>query len=491
MLLTIKYPSGHYLGDKKVHLPKQSKYFDGDYLNEDFTLHKRSEKIFLGIGKDKTVYIPRLNEYYSTYTICLPNYVYTVKPEPNNSGKVIIVQQFTHIQSIDSQLYMKLFFPELNYTPKEIDLTPVMTLHKELENHPNPINVMSIDPGVNFAKDVDDAISFEIKDDMYLHVSVHIADVSRYLDCYTDDICMNVETIYTTTQVYHMLPIELMKMCSLNENENHYAVTIEFVFNLYDKTYISHNIYRSIVRNIHSMTYDEADRLISADSKFDMLFNFINNLSINENKTISSLFQRTSFYYIDGKIVRVNNNTPSHILIEKLMILANHYVHQEVVKNGEFLIHRFHPASEIEPTKITDVKKALYSPKSGHYALGLDIYNHFTSPIRRYMDVCIHRSLFNKKVQYDFSKEESLEAYNHKKELIKLASRTEYTFQVFRYLTSKIGTDFEYQIIDIKEKYYQIYLPEVNLYTTFSTDNELTPRLKLTGVNLVKLRLYF
>lgn len=399
MLLSIKYPSGdYYLGDKKI--SKLSNVFDGDLLNEDLSLNKRSQKQFLGIGKGKTVFIPRLNTFFPFRMNEVPsNIVCQVRPVDSLVAEVELVAVYNHIQSISSQQYMKLFFPELNYDENSVDLTPVREIHNALETQ-TPIAVFSIDPSIKFANDIDDAVSFYFNDNK-LYFSVHIADVSRYLDILgktlsQKEICRAIETIYTTNEVYHMLPKELMEMCSLNPNENHYAVSVNFELDLETQQYV-YNVERTVVRNVHKMNYEEADLLIETDENFRRFNKVISSLKVGDKK-LNTLFTRNSYYFIEEQstspyVKVVSNDTPSHALIEKLMILANNKVQEEVSKKG-FKIFRHHPSPSVEPKSITEVPKAVYSPKNKHYALGLETYNHFTSPIRRYMDVCVHRALF-------------------------------------------------------------------------------------------------
>ena len=102
---------------------------------------------------------------------------------------------------------------------------------------------------------------------------------------------------------------------------------------------------------------------------------------------------------------------------------------------------------------IRKMKKAFYSSKNiGHYGLGFDEYTHFTSPIRRYSDLLVHR-LLKKQMKKKANIMESIDFCNSGEEKAKLASRDYLRLKGLRWLESRIDKSLQGVIIDIKSKY--------------------------------------
>ena len=314
-------------------------------------------------------------------------------------------------------------------------------------------------------KDIDDAISLSKLDDGKYKLGVHIADVSYYVKEGTkldDEAYFRGTSVYLVDRVLPMLPHKLSNgICSLNENEDRFAFSCEMIIE--DKGDIGHyEIFKSIIRSRKKMTYEEVNKILeenttSEDYKpFEKTLLLMNELSkILRKKMIRRGY--IEFESTEAKIKVDENCHPTHIesrvqrsgeeLIENFMIAANETVASSIYyKNlpgiyrvhdkpdekrlGEFMkflsLHGYvvngknkidnpkdlqHILSQLEEVPevrvlhdmaIRSQAKAVYSDINiGHFGLGSKCYSHFTSPIRRYPDLILHRLL--KDYNYNYS----------------------------------------------------------------------------------------
>lgn len=314
-------------------------------------------------------------------------------------------------------------------------------------------------------KDIDDAISLSKLDDGKYKLGVHIADVSYYVKEGTkldDEAYFRGTSVYLVDRVLPMLPHKLSNgICSLNENEDRFAFSCEMIID--DKGDIGHyEIFKSIIRSRKKMTYEEVNKILeenttSEDYKpFEKTLLLMNELSkILRKKMIRRGY--IEFESTEAKIKVDENCHPTHIesrvqrsgeeLIENFMIAANETVASSIYyKNlpgiyrvhdkpdekrlGEFIkflsLHGYvvngknkidnpkdlqHILSQLEEVPevrvlhdmaIRSQAKAVYSDINiGHFGLGSKCYSHFTSPIRRYPDLILHRLL--KDYNYNYS----------------------------------------------------------------------------------------
>lgn len=314
-------------------------------------------------------------------------------------------------------------------------------------------------------KDIDDAISLSKLDDGKYKLGVHIADVSYYVKEGTkldDEAYFRGTSVYLVDRVLPMLPHKLSNgICSLNENEDRFAFSCEMIID--DKGDIGHyEIFKSIIRSRKKMTYEDVNKILeenttSEDYKpFEKTLLLMNELSkILRKKMIRRGY--IEFESTEAKIKVDENCHPTHIesrvqrsgeeLIENFMIAANETVASSIYyKNlpgiyrvhdkpdekrlGEFMkflsLHGYvvngknkidnpkdlqHILSQLEEVPevrvlhdmaIRSQAKAVYSDINiGHFGLGSKCYSHFTSPIRRYPDLILHRLL--KDYNYNYS----------------------------------------------------------------------------------------
>ena len=305
------------------------------------------------------------------------------------------------------------------------------------------------------AKDLDDGVFVEkINDDKYI-LSVYIADVSNYVKDGTaldDEAIKRGTSIYIPGTVLSMLPKKLSNgICSLNEGVERLSLAIDMQIDG-NGNIVKSNIFKTVIKVTKRMTYDKVFKVISNDNSVKKEYGpYINDILImkelavilnNRRKELGSI----NFDIPDTKVVlddnqnvidiKPYNKTIANDIIEEFMLAAN----MTVAKTFYFLnlpfIYRIHEKPDEEKlrdlnevlanykkrikgiknvkpkvlSKILDefdneeekqivstymlrtLKLAKYSEEcQGHFGLAAKYYCHFTSPIRRYPDLFIHR----------------------------------------------------------------------------------------------------
>ncbi len=294
------------------------------------------------------------------------------------------------------------------------------------------------------AKDFDDAISVERLADGY-RVWVHIADVTHYVEpgsALDRQAVLRGNSVYLPGTVAPMLPERLSNdVCSLKPSVERATVTAEMELSESGETK-SAVAYRSLIVSDARLTYAGVDAFLTGDGETEQpdLVRAAYELS-RRLKTRAALRGKLELggrepeyeLGVDGVPVgaTTRRSTEARELIEELMVLANEAVAEMLSgkRGGVFRVHE-RPDEEsmetlaqrlgavgmqAEPTPenlgtisqmaksdavnyliLRSIPRALYSPHDdGHYGLALEHYTHFTSPIRRYSDVLVHRALLD------------------------------------------------------------------------------------------------
>lgn len=311
------------------------------------------------------------------------------------------------------------------------------------------LETFTIDPKT--AKDFDDAISLTRDKKGHFHLSVHIADVSHYVplgSALDKEARLRCNSTYFPGFCLPMLPPELSNnLCSLRPLVNRLTASVIMHFDQ-EGTLVDYRMVRSVIKSAKRFTYQEAKEVLDGKKKSPHLPTL--NLMVELCKLLKrKRYERGSIEFcLPELVVKVDEKgTPigteyveydvTHQLVEEFMLKTNEIVALHLTNKGKNLTYRVHdiPAEEnmkdfstlaaafgfrlsdnptpLELQKLFDeavntpygpylatsyirrMRLAMYSADNiGHYGLGLTHYCHFTSPIRRYVDLVVHRILF-------------------------------------------------------------------------------------------------
>ena len=317
------------------------------------------------------------------------------------------------------------------------------------------VTTFTIDP--DNAKDFDDALSLEYLEEGVCEVGVHIADVTHYVKANTalDKSAYKKSTsVYLVDRVLPMLPERLSNtLCSLRPNEDKFTFSAVFKFNKNGKV-IDRWFGKTLTHSDRRFTYEDAQEVLeTGEGDFAKELKKLNEIAYKlrkqkfDNGAIAFEAEEVKFRLDEDGTpldVYVKHRKDAHMLIEDFMLLANREVATYIIKKSKPkeipFVYRVHdlPNDEkiadfalfaknlgfqmqldtprqvidsfnrlskeakenellkvLEPLAIRTMAKAEYTTNNiGHYGLGFENYSHFTSPIRRYSDVLVHRILY-------------------------------------------------------------------------------------------------
>lgn len=371
-------------------------------------------------------------------------------------------------------------------------------------------------------KDIDDAISLKKENDEYV-LGVHIADVSNYVKENTalgDAAYERGTSNYLADTVIPMIPHQLSNgICSLNEGALRLTMSCVMHINSHGKV-TSYDIFKSYIKSSKKMNYTDVNNILMRDIvKED--YKPYKDILIMMNKLAHIIRQeRISRGYLDfdldePKIVQDENGVAIDVirderedgekLIEDFMIIANETVATHIYNMDLPFIYRVH--SEPSPEKISDfvnllkilgyrlntrineitpikmqhilteisdkkefkvlsslllrsMKKAEYSKENiGHFGLGSKAYTHFTSPIRRFPDLTVHRLLKKYLYEKDYSMTtistlnsmlDQIAKHSSDKEVAAVnAERAVDDMKMAEYMESHIGEEYDGMITSV------------------------------------------
>lgn len=304
------------------------------------------------------------------------------------------------------------------------------------------------------AKDLDDAVGIKETDTGFV-LGVHIADVSHYVtekSPLDNDAFKRGTSVYFPDRVVPMLPRELSNgICSLNPGEDRLTLSVVIETDL-EGNVKSHKIEKGVIKTVERMTYDDVTSVLNGDKDLTERYAHIKEEIFSMNK-LSGLLRKKrmargsiNFDFPEAKIILDEKGRPvdiyktsptaSHHIIEEFMLLCNEVVAQQFYWMEAPFVYRVHERPSVEKLQsfndflkntpyrikggenvhpmefagllkriektpaeslisrvmLRSLMKAKYSDKNeGHFGLAFEYYCHFTSPIRRYPDLVIHR----------------------------------------------------------------------------------------------------
>ncbi|MBL0057036.1 MAG: ribonuclease R [Chitinophagaceae bacterium] len=393
---------------------------------------------------------------------------------------------------------------------KEAEELPDMITREEAKKRKDCRDILTFTIDPVDAKDFDDAISIRNLDNGYYEIGVHIADVSHYVKPGTalDQTAYERATsVYLPDRVNPMLPERISnELCSLRPHEDKYTFSV--IFQIDNHAVIKHSwIGRTLIHSNHRFTYEEVQEIIEKkDGLHVKPILLLNDLAQKmrrdrfRNGAINFSSQEVRFQLDEKKkpiAVVVKESKEANKLVEEFMLLANRTIasyiskikinkepipfpyrihdtpddeklkpfvafakkfgytfdmHDEMAVAGSFnkLLRDVQGKPEqhvLEQLGIRTMAKAIYTSENiGHYGLGFEHYCHFTSPIRRYPDVMVHRILqecLEKNLRPDKKMEEKCKHCSDRERKAMEAERAGNKYKQVEYMQTYLGQDFD------------------------------------------------
>ncbi|WP_304354650.1 ribonuclease R family protein [Brachyspira innocens] len=380
-------------------------------------------------------------------------------------------------------------------------------------------NLKTITIDSESSKDLDDALSIEKQDDDNYKVYIHISDVSHFIELNSP---LDIEarsrgnSTYLIDEVYNMFPEILSNnVISLNENTDRFAMTLLVHINNKGEV-LSSEVFKSVINSNRKLSYDYVEDIIDKKCQDeDWLMVLIDNALTIKNLLYNRRKEGrgVEFDNQDIKIVLNDDGIPiefyaeekkqSMSIVEELMLLANSEIAKKLSKY-DGAIYRYHGVPDeyrfnnfkilahnkgydlkelsdksydikefvdrvrgkqeenlLIPVLLRSMTPSSYSiVNKSHFGLGLDYYTYFTSPIRRYADLLIHRIvkdtiLSGKEVIEESLKnicKDSIDSLSLLDKTSKKAERYTRQIKVARYMKDRLGDEYYGVISSISPK---------------------------------------
>lgn len=410
----------------------------------------------------------------------------------------------------------------------EAETLPKAISEEELETRHDFRGVWTCTIDPEDAKDFDDAISFRKLSETLYEVGVHIADVSYYVrpgSCLDEEAYKRATSVYLVDRTIPMLPERLSAdLCSLRPQEDRLAFSVVFQMDAKAKV---HAVWmgKTVIRSQRRFSYEEAQAVLEKGQGPEAeSLRILNGLAKRLHQARMAeggiRFETEEVRFVLDEAMRpvrlfVKARQDTHKLIEELMLLANRHVakflaqqaglptlyrvHQMPdpdrlralklflegfgysldIQNARSLTNSLNDLIEaiqgkpeariIQTVAIRTLPKALYtSTNVGHYGLGFPYYTHFTSPIRRYPDLVVHRILWAvlSGIPSPYPNvgvlEEVARHCSEQEKLAEAAERASIRYKQLEYLSAQQNRVFDGIIVGIESWGLYVEIPEVH-----------------------------
>ncbi|MFN2438917.1 MAG: ribonuclease R [Chitinophagaceae bacterium] len=387
---------------------------------------------------------------------------------------------------------------------------PDTTSQKEIDKRKDFRRTLTFTIDPVDAKDFDDAISIRVLKNGNYEIGVHIADVGHYVEPDTpldEAAYAKATSVYLPDRVNPMLPEHISNvLCSLRPHED--KLTFSAVFQMTPKAQVKEYwLGKTVIHSDHRFTYEEVQEIIEQQTgQYSDEILLLNSIAQRLRKkrfsagAINFSSQEVRFKLDENSKpvgIIVKESMESHQLIEEFMLLANRTVAENISKikidkkpvpfayrvhdlpTEEKLIpfmafakkfgHRFDTSTPekvaesfnqmlqdahgkpeqhvLEQLGIRTMAKAAYTTENiGHYGLGFEHYCHFTSPIRRYPDILVHRVLhqaLTKNLKPDKKMEQKCKHSSERERAAMEAERAANKYKQVEYMQQFLGEEFE------------------------------------------------
>jgi len=477
-----------------------------------------------------------------------------------DDDKVLEVMGTLDDPKVDEKISLALFEREDEFPPECVTDALDVELEVTKEDHPERIDLThldfcTIDPVT--AKDFDDAIYF----DMEAHtLYVAIADVSHYVPYFTNidkEAKKRGFTTYLPHKSFPMLPRELSEnICSLKPKVDRLAFVAKIALDRATLKPLKEEFFEAIIHSKHRFNYENIDTILENGTEgiTGAVAQILTWLLPLQKMTVKLHEERLKYGFdfrseetklsIDANHLlidtQIETGTPSHSLIEECMLLANQASAKRFTGEGDsiFRIHeppqlvkieallselaaiglyveeyedspsliraiqkeaeRMGLGSEVDAMVIKSLRRAAYAAHNvGHFGLGFSHYSHFTSPIRRYSDLILHRLI---KTQLRDEVEEARYLLRNIEplcarvsELEREATKAEWDFRdrkFARWAAENLGEIFEAEIIEAGESAKAVLVGDIKGVTVnLKGDNIMLfdkVRVKITEANIAQ-----
>jgi ribonuclease R len=477
-----------------------------------------------------------------------------------DTDKVLEVMGTLDDPKVDEKISLALYEREDEFPPECVTDALDVEAEVTKEEHPDRVDLThldfcTIDPVT--AKDFDDAIYFDMETST---LYVAIADVSHYVPFFTNidkEAKKRGFTTYLPHKSFPMLPRELSEnICSLKPKVDRLAFVAKIELDRATLKPLKEEFFEAIIHSKHRFNYDNIDDILEHGTKgvTDTVAQILTWLLPLQKITVRLHNERLKHGFdfrseetkltIDANHLlidtQIETGTPSHSLIEECMLLANQAAAKRFTGEGDsiFRIHeppqllkiedllselasiglyveeyedspsliraiqkeaaRMGLSSEVDSMIIKSLKRASYAAHNvGHFGLGFSHYSHFTSPIRRYSDLILHRLI--KTQLFDEPEEASYLLRNIEplcarvSELEREATKAEWDFRdrkFARWAEQHLGEIFEAEIVEVEESAKAVLLGDIEGVTVHLRGEGVMlfdkVRVKISEVNIAQ-----